>query len=93
MQIVSFPSMLISIIHLFTMDKHIILCFLVLIISGLSQQEISAQPVTCSNKPAWIENFTGKSINQEKWRFETHFDGKLSYLTDPDVGFIQENCI
>lgn len=71
--------------QLFTMDKHNILCFLILIISGLSQQEISAQTVACSNKLAWIENFTGKYIDQEKWRFETHFDGKLSYLTDSDV--------
>lgn len=59
------------------------LCFLLFIC--ILSCSAYAQSVSYSDKPSWVEDFEGSKVDESKWRYETHFDGKWNFTADKNV--------
>lgn len=59
--------------------------FCILLFQFILSCSVYAQSVSYSDKPSWVEDFEGSKVDESKWRYETHFDGKRNLTTDNNV--------
>lgn len=59
--------------------------FCILLFQFILSCSVYAQSVSYSNKPSWVEDFEGSKVDESKWRYETHFDGKWNFTADKNV--------